>query len=202
MIFWILSFKQRYLCTLINNFPPTGQKCLPFLAWIFWWGLINCQTKVVLGPWIIFRLHSTTKQIKKDDATCFKAWKCFSIIEIYIFSGFTYGSETWTLTEEAKRRINAFEIWCYRRMLKISWRRFMSNDKVLKLLREDRYFMKKIAERKFEYAGHVLRGSSGRLMTRVLEGMIEGTIEGKQGVGRQRKMWLHDIKRWSGERRY
>ena len=78
----------------------------------------------------------------------------------------------------------------------------MSNDKVLKLLREDRYFMKKIAERKFEYAGHILRGSSGRLMTRVLEGMIEGTIEGKQGVGRQRKMWLHDIKRWSGERRY
>ena len=83
-------------------------------------------------------------------------------------------------------------------MLKISWRRFMSNDKVLEMLGEDRYFMKKIVERKFEFAGHILTGSSGRLMTRVLEGRIEG----KRGVGRQRIMWLDDIKRWSGERRY
>ena len=42
------------------------------------------------------------------------------IIETYIFSVFTYGSETWILTKEAKRKINAFEMWCYRRMLKIS----------------------------------------------------------------------------------
>ena len=62
---------------------------------------------------------------------------------------------------------------------------------------EGRYFMKKIVERKFEFAGHILRGSSGRLMTRVLEGRIEG----KRGVGRQR-IGLDDIKRWSGERRY
>ena len=62
---------------------------------------------------------------------------------------------------------------------------------------EDGYFMKKIAERKFEFAGHILRWSSGRLMTRVLEGRIEG----KRGVGRQRIMWLDDIKRWSKERR-
>ena len=60
----------------------------------------------------------------------------------------------------------------------------MPNDKVLELVGEDRYFMKKIAERTFEYAGHILRGSSERLMTRVLERMIEG----KRGVGRQRKM--------------
>ena len=42
------------------------------------------------------------------------------IIETHIFSVLAYGSETWTLIEEAKRRINAFEMWCYRRMLKIS----------------------------------------------------------------------------------
>ena len=58
----------------------------------------------------------------------------------------------------------------------------MSNNKVLEMVGEDRYFMKKIVERKFEFAGHILRGSSGRLMTRVLEGRIEG----KRGVGRQR----------------
>ena len=73
----------------------------------------------------------------------------------------------------------------------------MSNDKALKLVGQDRYFMKEIAERTFEFAGHILSGSSGKLMTRVLEGMIEG----KRGVGRQRIMWLDDIKRWSGERR-
>ena len=58
--------------------------------------------------------------------------------------------------------------------------------------------MNKIVERKFEFVGHILRGSSGRLMMRVLEGRIEE----KRGVGRQRIMWLDDIKRWSGERRY
>ena len=74
----------------------------------------------------------------------------------------------------------------------------MSNDKVLELVGEDRYYMKKIAESKFEYAGHILRRFIGRMMTRALEGMIEG----KRGVGRQRKMWLDAIKKWSGERRY
>ena len=107
-----------------------------------------------------------------------------------------YVSETLTLIEEAIRRTNAFEMWCYRRMFKISWRRFMSNNKILEIVREDRYFMKKIVERKFEFAVHILRGSSGRLMTRVLEGRIEG----KRGVGRQRIMWLDDIKRWSPRR--
>ena len=74
----------------------------------------------------------------------------------------------------------------------------MSNNKVLEMVGEDRYFMKKIVERKFQFAGHILRGSSGRLITRVLEERTEG----KRGVGRQRIMWLDDIKRWSGERRY
>ena len=64
---------------------------------------------------------------------------------------------------------------------------------------EDMYFMKKIVERKFEFAEHILRGNeSGMLMTRVLEGRIEG----KRGVGRQRIIWLYDINIWSGERRY
>lgn len=72
-------------------------------------------------------------------------------IKTYNFSVLTYGSETWTLTEEAKRRINAYEIW-WRRMFKTSRRRFISNDKFLELV-ENRCFMKKIAERRFEFAG-------------------------------------------------
>ena len=52
-------------------------------------------------------------------------------------------------------------------------------SKVLEMVGEDRYFTKKIVERKFEFAGHILRGSSGRLMSRVLGGL-------KENVGRQR----------------
>ena len=128
------------------------------------------------------------------------------IIETHIFSVLAYGSETWTLIEEAKRRINAFEMWCYRRMLKISWRRFMSNNKVLEMVGEDRYFMKKIVERKFEFAGHILRGSMWKAddegfgredWRKTRSGKTTHNVAGwHKEMERRKKIWTTQEKSW------
>ena len=66
---------------------------------------------------------------------------------IYIYSLLTYGCEAWTIGREASRRINAFEIWCYRRMLKISWINRTTNKEVFHRIKEKPTLLKKIAKR-------------------------------------------------------
>jgi len=79
------------------------------------------------------------------------------------------------------KRINAFEQWCYRRMLKISWKDKVPNTEVLKRVGEkEQQFFRKIVQQKLAYAGHVLRGSTGR---NALD-KEEGKIIGKTAKGR------------------
>jgi len=89
------------------------------------------------------------------------------------------------------KRINAFEQWCYRRMLKISWKDKVPNTEVLKRVGEkEQHFFRKTVQQKLAYAGHVLRGSSGRNALVILEGKIRG----KRAKGRPRKMWFDNVK--------
>jgi hypothetical protein len=69
-----------------------------------------------------------------------------------------------------RKKLNAFEMWCYRRLLKISWKDRVKNDKVLKRIKMEYHFMDDMIKRKMKYAGHVLRGPSGLSHLRILEG--------------------------------
>ena len=60
-----------------------------------------------------------------------------------------------------KKKVDAVEQWCYRRMLKISWKDRVTNVEVLTRLQTKMHFLNDMKRRKLEYAGHVLRGSSG-----------------------------------------
>jgi len=92
------------------------------------------------------------------------------------------------------KRINAFEQWCYRRMLRISWKDIVPNTEVLKRVGEkEQQFFRKIVQQKLAYAGHVLRGSSGRNALVILEGKIRG----KRAKGRPRRMWFDDVRQWT-----
>ena len=53
------------------------------------------------------------------------------ILQCYIWSTLQYGFETWTITESMAKRLSAFEMWCYQRMLRISWTKKVSNEEVL-----------------------------------------------------------------------
>ena len=110
-----------------------------------------------------------------------------------------YGCESWTITEEIRRRIDAFEMWCYRRIMKISWKDRITNIEVLRRAGvKDKQVYQTISRRKLKFAGHVIRGSSGEMCKNI----IEGSVEGKRSRGRQRKTWMGDIKEWMGESSY
>ena len=121
------------------------------------------------------------------------------ILQCYINSVFMYGCESWTITEEIRRRIEAFEMWCYRRMLKIKWTDRVTNEEVLRRAGvSEKQLFTIVCRRKLKFAGHVIRGSSGEMCKNI----IEGTIEGKRSRGRQRMKWMDNIKDWMGEGSY
>ena len=70
-----------------------------------------------------------------------------------------YGSETWTMRKEEIRRLEAFEMWTWRRMEKINWTEHQTNE-VLGKVGEERDFINTIRQRQRKWIGHTLRGES------------------------------------------
>ena len=85
----------------------------------------------------------------------------------------TYGCETWTLTKNLIKRIDALEMWIYRRMLGVTYRDRVTNVEVLRRMDCALSFVGRIAKRKMKYARRVMKGSSGRLKLNILKGYIE-----------------------------
>ena len=85
--------------------------------------------------------------------------------------------------------LQAFEMWIWRRMEKISWKHNVTNEQVLAIVKEKRMLIHVIRSRKKKWIGHVLRGNG-----LTLKETIEGRIEGKCTRGRRRIMMLEDMK--------
>ena len=110
------------------------------------------------------------------------------LCKCYIWSVFMYGCETWTLTSVIEKRINALEMWLYRRMTKTSWKEMKTNQEILdKVNIQETTLLKTIKTRKLAYYGHTRRHNS---LQKVI---MEGKVEGKRGRGRRRRSWLRDI---------
>ena len=120
------------------------------------------------------------------------------LLNCYVFSVLNYGCEGWTWDTEMHNKVNAFEMWCYRRIPKISWRDRVTNKVVLSRMKTELHFVKDMMRRKMEYAGHVLRGSSGLSHLQLLEGRIDG----KRKVGCPIRTWMKDIQEWTGLKSY
>src|SRR5215470_8220200 len=98
-----------------------------------------------------------------------------------------YGSETWILKKEEKRRLEAFEMWIWRRMAKVSWMDRKTNEEVLKMVGEERKLLDVMLDRKKNWIGHISRGDG--LMLEVMEACMEG----KRGRGRKRIGMLEEL---------
>src|SRR3989442_2132490 len=100
------------------------------------------------------------------------------ILNCYVFSVLDYGCESWTWNRPMRLKVNAFERWCYRMILGISWRYHISTPEVMERvqleLHTELHFTRDMIKRKMKYAGHVLRGSSGLSHLQILEGRVEG----------------------------
>uniref|UniRef100_A0A8D8XEA4 Craniofacial development protein 2 n=1 Tax=Cacopsylla melanoneura TaxID=428564 RepID=A0A8D8XEA4_9HEMI len=104
------------------------------------------------------------------------------LIKTYVWSVALYGSETWTIAKAEQNRLMAFEMWCWRKMQKISWIEHMTNEEVLRRAGEQRSFMKSLKKRRAKLIGHILRHNS--LLARVIEGKIEGSnTQGRPPLG-------------------
>jgi hypothetical protein len=89
--------------------------------------------------------------------------------KIYIWNVALYGSETWTLVENEERSVNAFETWCWIRMLKIKWTDRIKNDEVFQRAKE-KVLLTILNNRRHSWIGHIIRYYE--FVVNILEGAI------------------------------
>ena len=98
-----------------------------------------------------------------------------------------YGYVSWTIKKAEHWRINAFELWCWRRLLRVSWTARRSNQSILKEISPEYFLEGLMLKLKLQYFGHLMRRADTLEKTLML-----GKIEGRRR-GRQRMRWLHGI---------
>jgi hypothetical protein len=94
------------------------------------------------------------------------------LVKCYIWSIVLYGAETWTLRIVDQKHMKSLEIWCWKRMEKISWTDHVRNKQVLLRVKEQRIILHEIRKRKANWIGHIL--SRNYLLQRVVEGKTQG----------------------------
>ena len=113
------------------------------------------------------------------------------ILKCYVFSIFMYGAEAWTLSKVLESKIEAFEMWCLRRIGQISWKDKVTNKDVLTKLNTERQLLYDVQRRKLIYYGHIKRRNN------ILTTACEGKLDGKRPRGRPRNNWYGDIREWT-----
>ena len=104
-----------------------------------------------------------------------------------VFPVVLYGCDNWTIKKAEHQRIDAFELWCWRRRLRVPWTARRSNQSILKEIGPGCSLEKLILQLKLQYFGHLIRRTESLEKTLML-----GKIEGRRR-GRQRMIWLDGI---------
>ena len=104
------------------------------------------------------------------------------MVRCYILPVLLYGVEAWTMTEALMRRLESFEMWIYRRILRISWIKHTTNEEVLRRVDKTKEVTFTVQMRKMKYSGHVMRNNKYRLLQLILQGKVDGG----RGPGRRR----------------
>ena len=105
-----------------------------------------------------------------------------------VFPVVMYGCESWTIKKAECRRTDAFELWCWRRLLRVPWTARRSNQSILKEINPEYSLEGLMLKLKLQYFGHLLRRTDSFEKTLML-----GKIEGRRRRGRQRMRWLYGI---------
>ena len=100
----------------------------------------------------------------------------------------TYGCESWTAKKAECQRIGAFELWCWRRLLRVPWTARRSNQSILKEISPEYTLEGLMLKLKLQYCGHLMRRTDSLEKTLML-----GKIEGGRRRGRRRMRWLDGI---------
>ena len=110
------------------------------------------------------------------------------LVKAMVFPEVMYGCESWTIKKAEHRRIDAFELWWWRRLLRIRWTARRSNQSILKEISPGCSLEGLMLKLKFQYFGHLMWRADSFEKTLML-----GKMEGRRRRGRQRMRWLEDI---------
>ena len=113
-----------------------------------------------------------------------KVW----LVKAMVFPVVMYGCESWTVKKAERRRIDAFELWCWRRLLRVPWTARSSNQSILKETSLGCSLEGLMLRLKLQYFGHVMYRVDSLEKTLML-----GSIGGRKRRGRQRVRWLDGI---------
>ena len=110
------------------------------------------------------------------------------LVKGMVFPVVMYRCESWTIKKAEHQRINAFELWCWRRLLRVPWTSRRSNQSILKDISPEYSVEGLMLKLKLQYFGHLMRRADSLEKTLML-----GKIEGRRGRGQQRMRWLDGI---------
>ena len=109
------------------------------------------------------------------------------LVKAMVFSVVMYGCESWTIKKAEGQRVHAFELWCWRRLLRVPWTARRSNQSILKEINPEYSLEGLMVKLKLQYLGHLMRRTDSFEKTLML-GKIEG---GRRG--QQKMRWLDGI---------
>ena len=151
---------------------------LPRLGYCTLWGQ-DCRGAPVFQIWELLQKYV-------------QAWDCWvlkvHLVKAMVFPVVMYGCESWTVKKAEHRRIDAFELWCWRRLLRVPWTARRSNQCILKEISPGISLEGMMLKLKLQYFGHLMRRVDSLEKTLMLEG-----IGGRRRRGRQRMRWLDGI---------
>ena len=126
------------------------------------------------------RQHIKSRDITLSTMVC--------LVKAMVFPVVMYGCESWTIKKAECRRIDAFELWCWRRLLRVRWTARRSNQSILKEISPEHSLEGLMLKLKLQYFGHLMRRVDSLEKTLML-----GCIGGRRRRGRQRMRWLDGI---------
>ena len=110
------------------------------------------------------------------------------LVKAMVFPVVMYGCESWTIKKAGRRRTDAFELWCWRRLLRVPWTARRSNQSILREISPGCSLEGLMLKLKFQYFGHLMRRADSLEKTLML-----GKNEGRRRRGQQRMSWLDGI---------
>ena len=110
------------------------------------------------------------------------------LVKAIFFPVVMYGCESWTIKKAEHLRIDAFKLWCWRRLLRVTWTARRSNQSILKEMNPEYSLEGLMLKLKLQYFGHVMRRADS-----MEKNLMLGKIEGRRRSGQQRTRWLDGI---------
>jgi len=203
--------KTKYMCTSPNDsgsLKVNSDEIERVTTFSFLGSLVTddgaCRPEILRRLAMARSAMTSLRRIWKDHDVSVHTKK--AIVQTMVFTVATYGSEAWTTTLDTRRRIQAFEMWCWRRMLRIPWMKRVPNKAILQVIGDPVPLDGIVLLRKLVFCGHVLRAEESLEKT-----IMTGMMEGKRGRGRPRTRWKDEVKgelggslekiiRWSADR--